>query len=244
MGKAIGDATHSPTVENNTSSQSSGDLPQPTGVEKGDSGDTETDDDVRQITGFCWFLICAALYLSALMYGLDTTIAADMQGAVIQRFHKVDKLAWIRAAFPLRLVSVILPYGFLFMAFNMKWLYIAGIVLFQGGSALCGGTPNMGALIVRCVIAGAGGTGIYLGGLNHLSAMTTQTECGAYLARTGFVWGMGVILGPVVGGRFSDSSATWRWGFYINLIIGAITGPVYLFYRPAIHPAPGKSFRD
>ena len=102
----------------------------------------------------------------------------------------------------------------------------------------------MGALIVGRVIAGAGGTGIYLGGLNHLSAMTTRTERGAYLAGTGFVWGVGAILGPVVGGGFSDSYATWRWGFYINLIIGAITGPVYLFYLPAIHPASDKSLRD
>ncbi|KAJ5565180.1 hypothetical protein N7513_001422 [Penicillium frequentans] len=217
----------------------------PIGNEKEDAEDSETTDkDVREITGYRWFLICSALYLSALMYGLDTTIAADVQGAVIQRFHEVDQLAWIGAGFPLGSVSVILPYGFLFTTFNMKWLYVAGIVLFQGGSALCGGAPNMGALIVGRVIAGAGGTGIYLGGLNHFSAMTTRKERGAYLAGTGFVWGLGAILGPVVGGGFSDSSATWRWGFYINLIIGAITAPVYLFYLPAIHPAPGKSLRD
>jgi MFS family permease len=178
------------------------------------------------------------------MYGLDTTIAADVQGAVIQRFHEVDQLAWIGAGFPLGSVAVILPYGFLFTTFNMKLLYIAGIVLFQGGSALCGGAPSMGALIVGRVIAGAGGTGIYLGGLNHFSAMTTRKERGLYLAGTGFVWGLGAILGPVVGGGFSDSSATWRWGFYINLIIGAITAPVYLFYLPAIHPAPGRSLKD
>lgn len=128
MTKGVGaDTTHSSTAH-----QSSDDgLSQPTPGEKCDSGDTETTDgDVRKITGFRWFLICAALYLSALMYGLDTTIAADVQGAVIQSFHEVDKLAWIGAAFPLGSVSVILPCGFLFTTFNMKWLYIAGIVLF------------------------------------------------------------------------------------------------------------------
>ncbi|KAJ5302682.1 hypothetical protein N7476_009481 [Penicillium atrosanguineum] len=174
------------------------------------------------------------------MYGLDTTIAADVQGAVIHRFHEVDQLAWIGAGFPLESVSVILPYGFLFTAFNMKWLYVAGILLFQGGSALCGGAPNMGALIFGRVIAGAGGTGIYLGGLNYFSAMITSKERVAYLAGTGFAWALGAILGPVIGGGFSDSSAIWRRGFYINLIIGAITAPVYLFYLPAIHPAPGN----
>lgn len=202
------------------------------------------DDDVRKITGFRWFLICAALYLSALMYGLDTTIAADVQGAVIETFGEVSKLAWIGAGFPLGSVAVILPYGFLYTTFSMKYLYIAGIVLFQAGSALCGAAPTMNALIVGRVFAGAGGTGIYLGGLNHFSAMTTRQERGTYLTGTGFVWGLGAILGPVVGGGFSDSSATWRWGFYINLIIGAITAPVYLFYLPAIHPGAGKSLHD
>ncbi|KAI0595292.1 major facilitator superfamily domain-containing protein [Biscogniauxia sp. FL1348] len=201
-------------------------------------------EDVRKITGFRWFLICAALYLSALMYGLDTTIAADVQGAVIETFSEVSQLAWIGAGFPLGSVAVILPYGFLYTNFNMKWLYIAGIVLFQAGSALCGAAPTMNALIVGRVFAGAGGTGIYLGGLNHFSAMTTRQERGAYLTGTGFVWGLGAILGPVVGGGFSDSSATWRWGFYINLVIGAVTAPVYLFYLPAIHPAPGKSLHE
>ncbi|KAL4740427.1 major facilitator superfamily domain-containing protein [Aspergillus similis] len=208
-------------------------------------GDTSAaDEDVRKITGFRWFLICAALYLSALMYGLDTTIAADVQGAVIETFAEVSQLAWIGAGFPLGSVAVILPYGFLYTTFNMKYLYIAGIVLFQVGSALCGAAPTMNALIVGRVFAGAGGTGIYLGGLNHFSAMTTRQERGTYLTGTGFVWGLGAILGPVVGGGFSDSSATWRWGFYINLIIGAITAPVYLFHLPAINPGAGTSLRD
>ncbi|OJD15549.1 hypothetical protein AJ78_04206 [Emergomyces pasteurianus Ep9510] len=218
---------------------------QPKNEKVGALGDTESppDDDVRKITGFHWIILCTSLYLSALMYGLDTTIAADVQGAVIETFHDVDQLAWIGAGFPLGSVSVILPYGFLFTSFNMKWLYIAGIVLFQVGSALCGGAPNMSALIVGRVIAGAGGTGIYLGGLNYFSALTTRRERGAYIAGIGLVWGTGAILGPLVGGAFSDSSATWRWGFYINLIIGAVTSPVYLFYLPPVHPAPGKSFR-
>ncbi|KAJ5834331.1 hypothetical protein N7447_000357 [Penicillium robsamsonii] len=174
---------YSPTENRNVSQGSEHYLHQPNEKDQwSDPG--ASDDDVHKITGYRWFLICAALYLSALMYGLDTTIAADVQGAVIQRFGQVDQLAWIGAGFPLGSVAVILPYGFLFTTFNMKWLYIAGIVLFQGGSALCGGGPNMGALIVGRVIAGAGGTGIYLRGLNHISAMTTRKERGAYLAVT------------------------------------------------------------
>ncbi|KFA61557.1 hypothetical protein S40285_03976 [Stachybotrys chlorohalonatus IBT 40285] len=233
----------SPLAGHSTESQAQTDLPTEAAVVQ-EKGASATDDDVRKITGFRWFLICAALYLSALMYGLDTTIAADVQGAVIETFSEVSQLAWIGAGFPLGSVAVILPYGFLYTKFNMKWLYIGGIVLFQAGSALCGAAPTMDALIVGRVFAGAGGTGIYLGGLNHFSAMTSRRERGTYLSSTGFVWGLGAVLGPVVGGGFSDSAATWRWAFYINLVIGAITAPVYLFYLPPIHPSPGQSLGD
>lgn len=50
--------------------------------------------------------------------------------------------------------------------------------------------------------------------------------------------------GPFIGGGFADSSATWRWGFYINLCIGALFSPVYLFILPRIDPRPGATFRE
>ncbi len=42
-------------------------------------------------------------------------------------------------------------------------MYIASIALFEAGSAVCGGAPNMNALIVGRVIAGIGGSGMYIG---------------------------------------------------------------------------------
>ena len=52
------------------------------------------------------------------------------------------------------------------------------------------------------------------------------------------------MLGPVVGGGFADSSATWRWAFYINLVIGAVAAPVYFFMLPSIDPRPQVSLTD
>ena len=49
-------------------------------------------------------------------------------------------------------------------------------------------------------------------------------------------------LGPIIGGAFADSAATWRWAFYINLCIGGMFGPVYIFILPGVDPQPGKSF--
>ena len=50
-------------------------------------------------------------------------------------------------------------------------------------------------------------------------------------------------LGPIVGGAFADSKATWRWAFYINLVVGALAAPVYLFMIPAMVPRPGVPFK-
>jgi MFS family permease len=59
---------------------------------------------------------------------------------------------------------------------------------------------------------------------------------------TGAMWGLGTVLGPVIGGAFTQSSATWRWAFYINLPIGALTAPVLLFLIPPFDALKGSSF--
>jgi hypothetical protein len=55
-----------------------------------------------------WILILLALYISAFLYGLDSTISADVQGTIIQKFSEPEKLAWIGVGFPLGSISIIL----------------------------------------------------------------------------------------------------------------------------------------
>lgn len=217
--------------------------------ENSDNGDSainanSNDKQTRKIQGFKWFLVCISLYISALVFGLDTTIAADVQSSVVETFGHVDQLAWIGAGFPLGSVGVVLPVGMLFTRFNMKWVYIFSLALFELGSCVCGAAPNMDAIIIGRVIAGAGGAGLFLGCLNYFSAVTAPSERGFYISLIGLCWGGGSVLGPVIGGAFAASSATWRWAFYINLVIAAITCPVYLFYLPSLHLLTGKSIRE
>lgn len=205
---------------------------------------TESEDKSRTIRGFRWLIICISLYVTCFLYGLDTTIAADIQDSVTEAFGSVEQLSWIGAGFPLGSVCVILLLGILYNTFNMKWILVATVVLFEAGSALCGGAPAMSALIVGRVIAGAGGSGIYLGSLQYYAVMTAEKERGFYMSLIGVFWGLGAVLGPVIGGAFSMSTATWRWAFYINLVISAILAPAFLFYLPSIHPIQGVSIRD
>ncbi|KAI9695392.1 MAG: hypothetical protein M1820_008647 [Bogoriella megaspora] len=195
---------------------------------------------IRAVTGWKWILICVGLYCGCFLYGLDNTIAADIQSVVVEDYGKIGQLAWIGTGFPLGSIATILTYGKAYGMFNVKWLYIGSVLLFSVGSAVCGAAPNMNSLIVGRVIAGAGGAGVYLGMLNLLSINTLEKERPIYYGLTGIVWGVGTILGPVIGGAFADSSATWRWAFYINLVVfGALTPA--LLCIPSFNPRPKVS---
>ena len=45
-----------------------------------------------------------------------------------------------------------------------------------------------------------------------------------------------MVIGPVIGGAFAQSNATWRWSFYLNICIGALFAPVYIFILPGFDP--------
>jgi MFS family permease len=86
-----------------------------------------------------------------------------VQASVYEDLGNIEKLPWIGIGFPLGSVAVILLIGKLYGTFEIKWVFIASVILFEAGSALCGGAPDLDALIVGRVIAGVGGAGMYLG---------------------------------------------------------------------------------
>jgi MFS family permease len=202
--------------------------------------DTKT---VRPIHGLRWVLTMASLYSFALLYGLDTTIAADIQPAIVKRLGHVQKLAWIGAGFPLGSVATILPLGYAYSLFDLKKLVLLSIFTFEAGSAVCGAAPTMDVLIVGRVIAGIGGAGMYLGALNFVGVFTTLRERSLYNALIGMIWGLGTILGPIVGGLFAEKS-TWRWAFYINLVLAAMFGPILIYLSPTNQPQPTKTMKE
>jgi hypothetical protein len=108
-------------------------------------------------------LVLFAMYGTALLYGLDTTITGDVQAAVLSDLGEITKLGWLGIGFPMGSVATILLFGVSYRIFNIKYLYLFSISLFEVGSAVCGSAQNMNSLIVGRVIAGIGGGGMYLG---------------------------------------------------------------------------------
>ncbi|KAJ5980184.1 MFS drug efflux transporter [Penicillium waksmanii] len=193
----------------------------------------------RDIQGWKWIAVVLAILSSTFLFALDNTITANIQAEIVRDFESVNKLSWISVGLVMSASATVLLWGKIFFQFNTKWTYIISVAIFEVGSAVCGSAPNMDALIVGRVLCGIGGSGLYCGVITLLAATTTLQERPMYVASTGMTWGLGMVLGPIVGGGFSQSSVGWRWAFYINLLIGAVCAPVYLFLIPNIDPRKG-----
>lgn len=118
---------------------------------------------VVQMSNLRWFSVCVGLYLTAFLYGLDSTISADVQGPILASLGDLNLLPWVGTGFLLGSVATISLFGSLYTKIEVKWLYLSSILAFEVGSAICGAAPNMQAMAVGRVVAGIGGSGIYLG---------------------------------------------------------------------------------
>lgn len=79
--------------------------------------------------------------------------------------------------------------------------------------------------------------------MTYIAILTCPKERPIYNALVGPCWGTGCILGPILGGAFSVGTATWRWAFYINLVLAAITAPIYILWFPRFNPQSAVSMK-
>lgn len=173
--------------------------------------DNGTKDPVsRTIHGWKRTIAMVTILSTTFLFALDNTIVADIQPSIINQFHDVERLPWFGVGFGLGSTAV-LPWGKAYGIYRVKWLFVSTVILFEAGSAICGAAPNVNALIIGRVLAGVGGSGMYSGCLTYISVTTSNTERPLYMAGVAVAWGAGTVIGPIVGGAFAGSSATWRW---------------------------------
>ncbi|EEQ84590.2 MFS drug efflux transporter [Blastomyces dermatitidis ER-3] len=231
--KTEGDSSTSRAKDSTTEAES------PTAIES-----PTLDTPPRNIDGWKWYLTFISILASTFLYALDVTVVADLQAVIVEELGGIQNLAWLSVAFLLCATAVNLVCGRMYGQVNVKWLFIVNAVIFEVGSAICGAAPSLNGMILGRALAVMGGPGLYVGCMTLIAATTTFTERPLSVSCTALTWGLGIVLGPVVGGAFSESDVGWRWAFYINIFIGAACAPFYLLLIPSIDPRPGATIKE
>ncbi|KAK4687774.1 MFS transporter, DHA2 family, glioxin efflux transporter, partial [Tremellales sp. Uapishka_1] len=184
--------------------------------------------------------IFASIMLSIFLFALDQLIVATAIPSITNHFHSLDELPWLASGFFLTLFAFNLMYSQWLQIFPSKHVLAFAVGIFELGSLVCGVAPSMNVLILGRAIAGLGGAGIFSGGMIVIAELTPLHSRPKYFGLLGVCFALASVLGPLVGGAFSDH-VSWRWCFYINLPIGGLAFAMILAFQPHSHPLGRKA---
>ncbi|MEH0544053.1 MDR family MFS transporter [Streptomyces sp. B21-105] len=162
-----------------------------------------------------------ALLLGMLLAALDQTIVSTALPTIVSELGGMEHLSWVVTAYLLASTAATPLWGKLGDQYGRKRLFEAAIVLFLIGSALCGMAQNMPQLIAFRALQGLGGGGLMVLSMAIVGDIVPPRDRGRYQGLFGAVFGATSVLGPLLGGLFTEH-LSWRWVFYVNLPVGVV----------------------
>jgi EmrB/QacA subfamily drug resistance transporter len=167
-----------------------------------------------------WTLIavCVAIFMLLLDITVVNVALPDIQRSLHSSF---SDLQWVVNAYSLTLAAFLLTAGSIADLIGRKRVFVAGLVVFTGASAVCGLSSSPLMLNLARAVQGTGGAMMFATSLALIAQAFHGKERGTAFGVFGAVTGAAVAVGPVLGGLIT-SGIGWKWIFFVNVPIGAV----------------------
>ncbi|OGM48709.1 efflux pump antibiotic resistance protein [Aspergillus bombycis] len=174
-----------------------------------------------------WFTIIA-LGVILILGGLDANIVATAVPSITNHFHTLADVGWYSSAF--RLCTCAFQFGFakLYTLFSIKAIFLISNMIFLVGSVLCATAASSTMFIVGRAVTGLGFAGELAGCFAVLVHIVPLNRRPVFAGLMACVESLAIIAAPILGGALTQSLG-WRWCFWINLPIGAVSLVTMLF---------------
>jgi EmrB/QacA subfamily drug resistance transporter len=171
-----------------------------------------------------WTVVLASL--GVFMTALDTLVVTTSLPALRVDLHSsLSSLEWTVNAYNLAFACFLLTGAALGDRFGRRRMYTTGLALFTAASAAAALSPDIGALVGARAVQGAGAAIVMPLTLTLISEAFPAEKRGAAIGLWGGITGLGVALGPVVGGAIVNG-ISWHWIFWLNVPVGLALVPL------------------
>lgn len=186
----------------------------------------------EELRGGTKVLVTLSVMLATIIQVLDTTIAnvalPHMQGTLMTT---QDQITWVLTSYIVASAIMTLPTGWLSGRYGRKNIFLVAVFGFTVTSMLCGLANSLPQMITYRILQGVFGAALVPLSQSTLLDINTRAQHGKAMA----LWGMGVMLGPILGptlGGYLTDNYSWRWVFFINLPLGLISFIGILLFMP------------
>jgi EmrB/QacA subfamily drug resistance transporter len=174
-------------------------------------------------------MVTIAMMVAVFLVAIDVTVVSTAMPHVVSELKGLSLYSWVFAIYTLT-TSVTTPiYGKLADLFGRKVIFMIGVVLFVLGSVLSGLSQTMEQLIWFRAFQGIGAGAVMPITFTIIGDLYPGEQRARMQGVFSGVWGIAGLLGPLVGGLFVDQ-ISWRWIFYINVPVGAVSLILVYFY--------------